>query len=321
MALKRKKALTPEELREKLNTEKAPFWHNGEPYFSVIQTPQGLELFSLQEIFGKEVIALFLLDVADYTTERVMDVLDLWKARYKGLGWKPILVFQQKYLFLKNPKFFDRYKNHSAFLSTPIYLDIFGETHEWANSAQQPCLLLLTQGKIFYKDSLNGPFAQKILAAETRLQEALRIEDAGLPLPILSLDPQPLLLDTQTIRIDQVTLNGNWIEGKGSLLTEDSQSTLTFPFEGNSLRLAIDLHPQSRENARIQITLNEQPVKESNFGPALRNDEKGNSILEVNEKSGIYDLFVSPEKLRGIFKLHFCSPHPIIFYELRVGSV
>ena len=232
-------------------------------------------------------------------------------------------MFQQKYIFLKNPKFFDRYKSRASWLSTAIYLDAFGESHEWANSLDHPSLILLTHGKIFLKENLWKNFSEKVLSAEGQLQEALRIDDPGLPLPLLQKSSSRNLVDSQMIRANEVTLSGNWTEGKGTLMTEDSTSTLTTSFEGNTLRALIDLHPESRDSVKVQVTFNDSPIPENNFGPQLRNDDKGNTILEVGKSLGIYDIFVSPEKVRGVFKFYFLSVarNPILFYELRAGSV
>jgi len=319
MAKKKERPLTKEELQLKIKTERTPHWFHSEPQFSLIRTANGSEFFTLTESAETQTLAVFLLDVGDYATERVLEIIDLWKERYKALGWKPVLVFQQKYLFIKNPKFFERYRNFAHFSSTAIYVDPFGEIHEWAKSTLKPSVLLMNQGKIFYKEELLPNLGDQLLKLEGQLQEALRFDDPGLPLSLLENYNIHSPIDHQSILAKDLSVTGQWLEGRGSVMTEDLQATATLPFKGKSFRLILDLHPQARENAKLVVTFNDQPLSTLFIGKNVKLDEKGNTFIDVNRTTGAFDIIESEQEREGSIKIFFSNvlENPIIFYEIR----
>ena len=118
MALKKRvKALTPEELKEKNKKEYTPFWLHSEVLF-------GANLYPVSDSFTKQITLIFLLDIADFTTERLVERIHSWNQKYAKLPWQGVFVMQQKYAFLKETKFFDRFKNQV------IFLDPFNELFE-----------------------------------------------------------------------------------------------------------------------------------------------------------------------------------------------
>ena len=136
MALKKKeRVLTRAEFIAKQKRDYAPFWINSTVLF-------GANLFPVEESFTKQITILFLLDVANYSTERAACMLQNWNEKYAKLHWESVFVFQQKYAFLKNTKFFERYKNQK------VFLDTFGELFERFGSQTEPVAVILKNGEL-----------------------------------------------------------------------------------------------------------------------------------------------------------------------------
>lgn len=316
---KKEKTLTLAEIKEKIKKDSASNWLHSEPLFGIGSFPEGPKLITASESAEQEVLLVFLLDAADYVTDRILDALTLWKERYKKLNWKAVLVFQQKYQFLKNAKFYDRYKAFPVFQTTPVYLDPFGELFEKYGSQKEPVALFLNRGEMAYSTPIMNDFQSKLLEIEAQLHRNLRQQDDGLPLPLLYRYDITAPVDTRQIKASEMTQTGNWIDGRTSLITDDPHATLSFGFEGKSLRLIATLHPQARENAKIFITLDGQPIPHSLHGPMIHENDKGQTVLEINRNTGIYEILNSTQPMRGILKFHFhmVIETPVIFYELR----
>ena len=154
MAIKKKvRTLSPAEYRENQKKEYASCWINSEVIF-------GANLFPVQESFTQKITILFLVDAADYTAERIMEVMQLWNQKYLNLKWDDVLVFQQKYAFIKNQKFIDRYKHQK------IFLDTFGELFERFGSKTEPVAVLLKNGEFVSSMPLLPKFTDQIFQLE-----------------------------------------------------------------------------------------------------------------------------------------------------------
>lgn len=318
---KKEKPLSIDELREKVRKESSANWTHNEPLFGIANTPEGSRLISTSEITDEQVLVVFLLDAGDYVTDRIFEVLGIWKERYKRLNYKPVLVFQQNYMFLKNKKFFERFKNVPLLASLPIYLDPFGELFEKYGSTQEPTVFFLNRGNLTYSTSLKPDFGTKLLEVEAQLQKNLRVEDPGLSLPLLYQYEISAPVDVRAVKPSELTRDGQWIDGRTSLVTDDPHATLTFGFEGKNLRFISTLHAQARENAKIQITFDGGPVPRALLGSGVHANEKGQTILEITRNTGIFEVIQSDAPVRGIVRFHFFSviETPVIFYELRVA--
>ena len=323
MALRKKeRPLTPDELKEKLRKDTVERWLHSEPLFGLAPSPTGLQFFPLSVHAEKEIIILFLLDAGDFSTDRVLDVLDLWRTRYKKLPWKAVVAFQQKYIFLKNPQFFSRFRSHPCFSTLPMYSDPFGELFEKYGSSKEPVVAVFNQGNLVSSMPLNENFAQKALDLEVQLQQTLRQEDLGLPLPLLYPYTITVPVDLKSILPEEMTRSGYWVDSKTSLVTDDPNSTLSCTFEGKALRMITTLHPSARENCRIHVTLDGGPIRSQVKGEDIGAEEKGMSTMEIDRNSGIFEIIKSTDTVRGIIKFHFTSviENPVIFYEMRIGT-
>jgi hypothetical protein len=322
MAKRKERPPTLDELKIKLKDETAARWLHSHPHFALLGAAHGNAFLPISPEAEKETLVIFLADVGDYLTERNFEILDLWRARYKKLNWLPIMVFQQKYVFLKNVKFLDQFKHFHTFTTLPIYLDPFGELFEKYGSTKEPVVLIFKAGELKMSVSLKDNYEQKILEVETALQACLRQEDPGLPLPVLHTYKIEGMVDTFSDTANRATRSGEWMESSASVATNDPQALLMYPFEGNSLRLVASLHPNAHENCRVTVTLDQHPIPHAALGDHVKPDDKGNTVVEINRFSGNYEIVKSDSVLRGI--LRFTSSqffeNAVIFYEFRSGK-
>ena len=320
MALKKKeRPLSPEELKQKLRKETSSRWLHGEPEFAFTMTPQGQVMLPLTEGMEKKLTLLFLLDAGDFLTSRVFEAIQIWRDRYKQLPWQTIVAVQQKYLFLKDPKFFDVFKTIKGFSTVPIYIDPFGELFEKYGSTKEPVLAMLNKTQLVYSTPLLPNFDQKLLESESTLQTQLRNQDPGLPLPLLYQYQIEAQVDKKVIKGNDFVLEGNWMDAGGAWMTNDPKAALTILFEGNHLRCISTLHPQARNPCRLPFTLNGAALNQNIAGESVRYDENGHSLIEVSSSQGIFDLIEAKEKQKGLVKIQMthAEQNPIIFYEAR----
>ncbi len=321
MAKKKERVLTPEEVKARIKKEKSDFWIHSEPQFSLMPTQHGLKFFPLNDAVEKQITILFLLDVGEFCTERAFDLIEHWKKRYAHLNWKAIVAFQQKYTFINHSKFFERFKSFNCFSTLPVHIDTFGELFDWVNADNKPTIALINQGNVIFKEALTPDFGKQVINTEAHLQEALRIEDPGLPLPVLYQYQVKGPIDKQTFLPKDLTLKGQWLEGKGSMMTDDIRASVSFPFKGRNLRFISSLHPQAREYTKVIVKFNQENLNEKIMGKSLRFDEKKNTLFEVNTSIGIYDVLKSEEEMQGTVELFFINAFesPIIVHEVKIA--
>jgi len=310
MALKkRERVLTPVEFKAKQKRDYEQFWINSEAIF-------GANLYPIVESFSKQVTVLFLLDVADFTTERTAELLNQWHHKYAHLKWDGILVFQQKYAFLKTHKFFDKFKNQK------IFLDPFGELFERFGSEKEPVAVILKDGELISSIPLLPNYIETTLQLEHQLQLALRIGDLGLPLPLIEKwTKKNVALDQKTVLPDGVSTFGEWNGNKNFLTTEKNGSVIAFPFKGKSLRLVAMAHPNARDSIKVSITFNEKSIPIALQNSLIQQEDLGITLFEINKTSGIYDLIHSEAELTGIIKLTFLNAfdNGAVFYGFKTA--
>lgn len=310
MALKKKeRALTPEEFKAKQKRDYDPFWINTEAIF-------GANLYPIAEVFSKQVTVLLLLDVADFTSERIAELLIQWNHKYSNLKWDGILVFQQKYAFLKNHKFFEKFKNQK------ILLDPFGELFERFGSDKEPVAVILKDGELVSSIPILPNFTEMVVQLELQLQKALRIGDQGLPLPMVEKPVKKNLpMEQKIISPEGVSTFGEWNGNKNLLTTEKNGSIIAFPFRGKFLRLIAMAHPNSRDAIKVSIAFNEKSLPIALQNSLIHQEELGVTTFEINKSSGIYDLIQSETELAGVVKLTFLNAfdNGAVFYGFRTA--
>ncbi len=320
--MKRKeKVLTLEEIKEKLVQNQTPNWIHSAPLFGYVPGPEGIKILPLTSLVEKGIVVLFLVDVADYTFELVMDSIERLKSIYAGLPWIPTIAIEHKYIFLRNPKFFDRYRHSKVFASIPIYYDHQGEWFERYKAEKEPKIVILHQGNEILNIPLSSDMAAQMMKAELQFQEALRIDDQGLPLLDVALSSYKRPQDKRILPARELILDGNWVQASDSVMSEDSNASLSFHFEGSHLRLVAVTHPNARENARFTVSFNDEPLPSAHYGPGTRLGDKGNAISEINRVSGITEIVRSSLELKGTIKLKFLNAveNPVIIYGFRTA--
>ncbi len=321
LSMKRKeKPLTIEEIKAKLTQQNLSNWIHSEPKLSLLPTPEGIKILPLSSSAENELLLLFLVDLTHYSSELVLESIDRLHQEYKALPWKPILVIEPKYLFLKDTRFFDRFRSFKTFASTSMFLDTKGEWFEHFN-AGDGLILLLHRGVEILRVPLVPGVSGPISKVERALQDGLRLEDPGLPL--FRVQPQnfsksPDLRITSPL---ELSTTGAWITSPGSIMSEDSNAQLGFYFEGSNLRLVGTSHPNSREATRFVITLNQEPIPTAHYGSSTKLGEKGTSISEVSKSQGVYELISSTTPLRGDIRIRFLNAveNPVIIYGFRAA--
>ena len=306
---KREKEVTPEQMREKYRKEYSQFWMNSEVMF-------GANLFPVSPGFANEITVVFLLDAGDFTTERVCETMQAWNIKYAKLPWTPVIAFQQKYAFMKNAKFTDRYRNHR------VFLDVFGDLFERFGSGSEPVAVLLRKGELIGSYPLLPEIGSTLSQLEGELQKCLRIDDPGLPLPV----PEKWVkkggpVNQNTIPAGSVTTFGEWTASETMLFTENNNTSISIPFKGKHLRMVAMAHPNALESVKASITYNEKSLYNGIQGPLVHDDNVGASIFEINKVIGTYDLIQSEHELTGIVKITFTNVFDVgvIFYGFRIA--
>ena len=186
----------------------------------------------------------------------------------------------------------------------------------------QPTVVFFNRGHDINRISLGQNFEAALTECERILQTVLRMGDRGLPLPIVAPYIASGPVDTTRTVIANIQREGNWGAAEGAIFTEDPKAVLIAHFEGKSLRMIATLHPQARDACKLHVTLNDKPIPQNICGIHLKHDDKGNSVVEVNRNSGVYELIHTPTSMKGVIKIHFISviENPAIFYELRAAN-
>ncbi|MBU6154509.1 MAG: hypothetical protein KGP28_09435 [Bdellovibrionales bacterium] len=319
--MKRKeKPLTIEEIKTKLTLENAGNWIHSEPHFSLISTPEGIRILPLSSKAETEILLLFFVDLTRYSSETVLEAIDRLHQEYKGLPWRPVLIIEPKYLFLRDSLFFDRFRSFKSFASTAILLDTKGEWFEHFN-ASEGRILLLHRGMEILQTPILPEVSNQLSKIEHALQDGLRLEDPGLPLYRVRPQNFTHVPDLQVITPRELTTTGTWATTPTSIVSEDSNAQVSFYFEGTRLRFVANSHPNSREHTRFILTLNQEPLASSHYGSNTKLGEKGSSVSEIGKSHGIYELISSTTPLRGEIRINFLNAveNPVIVYGFRTA--
>ena len=318
--MKRKeKILTPEEIRAKLIQLGQPNWIHSEPLAGLLPTSEGLKILPLSPMAETGTLLVLLVDAAGFQFDLGLEIIARLQERYRGLPWKPVLAVEQKYLFLKDAHFFDRFRGSKAFASTPILMDPLGEWFEHLHAKSAPGIALIHRGNPVLELPLLPDPGIALSETERRLQDVFRAEDPGLPLLPPVFPPLQFPIGRRVLDIADLNLGGNWIQGAGSVMTEDSTANFGFAFEGSKLRLIAMSHPNSREPTRFVMTLNDEPLPSAHYGTAVRMGEKGSSVSEITKHGGILELIDAETELRGVVKIRILNAveNPCIVYGAR----
>lgn len=316
---RREKPLSPEQIRDRCLKDYSESWRHSEPHFGFL--PDG-SLLPLSKTFSEEICIVFLLDAGDYTTERIFEFLQHLKTQYPRLPWTPILVLSYRYEFLKNQRFYDRYKPFPLFSTTSMFLDQKLHLDKLHKINAEPTVVFFNKGHDVTKIALSASLSNDLCKMEETLQNALRMNDPGLPLPKISPLAWSAPLDMFRYRLQDTVQEGSWFPIDGGVVTDDAKAIVSFQTHSKTLRLISVLHPQARDACKIQVTLDDKAVPANLCGPHLKPDDKGHTSVEINRFQGTYELLQASAPVKGMIKLHFVSviENPIIFYELRASA-
>ncbi|NDG84567.1 MAG: hypothetical protein EBX52_05950 [Proteobacteria bacterium] len=320
--MKRKeKTLTLDEIKERMIQAGTTSWLHSAPLFGMLHAPDGSRLIPLSNQTEGKIQILFLLDAADYHFDQALDTIERLRHDYRGLPWQPLIALEQKYLFLRNIRFFDRFRHSKSFATVPVFLDAQGEWFERYQAKNGSKVVLLHQTNEVLNLPLLPDFGSQIQAMEKQLHEVLRLEDPGLPLLETTVTELKKPLDRRTIPARELVLSGNWIQANDSVVSEDSTAGFSFNFEGSHLRIVAITHPNARETARFTIQFNDEPLPSAHYGVNTRLGDKGSALSEINRTTGLYELISSNLLLKGKVTIRFMNAveNPVILYGLRTA--
>lgn len=319
MPKRKEKPLTLEEIKAKMVQQSEASWLHSTPLIGLAASSDGPVWLPLDPSASEGTLLLFLLDFGDYLSDAILDQISDLMDQYSRLPWRPVIAYQPKTLFLKQAKFFERYRNQSHFHLIPVYTDQTGDWFDTLNTNGAPTLAILHQGVVVFKESFSTDPMRTLFLAEEQLQKILRVEDPGLPLFGVTTRKTKKTLEKGVIPIESLDLGGNWIRGNQTVMTEDSSASVSFQFEGDHLRLLANLHPQARDPSRFSIFFNDEPLAGAHYGPHTYQGDRGNPTVELNRTQGVYEIIDAETTLRGKITLKFLNAveNPVILYSLR----
>ncbi len=319
MAKRKEKPLTLEEIKAKMIQQSEESWTHSTPLIGLAASNDGPVWLPLDPSAAEGTLLLVMLEFGDYLSDAILGLISDMMDEYSKLPWRPVIAYQPTTLFLKQQKFFDRYRNQSNFHLIPVFSDQAGDWFDTLKTNGAPTLAILHQGIVVFKEPFGQDPIRTLLQAEEQLHQILRVEDPGLPLFRVTPRATKKTLEKGSIPIDSFTLGGNWIRGANTVMTEDSSATLSFQFEGEHLRLLANLHPQARDPSRFSIYFNDEPLASAHFGPNTYQGDRGNPTVELNRTQGVYEIIDAETPLRGkiTFKFLNAVENPVILYSLR----
>ena len=319
MAKRKEKPLTLEEIKARMSKQSEEFWIHSPPLIGLAASNEGPVWLPLDPSAAEGTLLLLMLDFGDYLSDAILALVSEMMDQYSKLPWRPVIAYQPKTLFLKQARFFDRYKNQSHFPLIPVYADQTGDWFDTLKSNGAPTLAILHQSVVVFKEPFGKNPMLTLFQAEEQLQRILRVEDPGLPLFKATPRETKKVLEKGTIPIESLTLGGNWVQGGNTIMTEDSSATLSFQFEGEHLRLLANIHPQARDPSRFSVHFNDEPLASAHYGPNTYQGDRGNPTVELNRTQGVYEIIDAETPLRGkiTFKFLNAVENPVILYSLR----
>lgn len=320
--MKRKvKILTLEEIKEKMIAQSAENWPHSEPHFGLLPTPEGIKVLPLSPQAESGLLVLFLVDLVDFSFGLVLDSVEHLRSSLKQLPWDAVMITEEKYAFSRSPQFLDRFRMTRSFSTIPFLYDQKGDYFEHFQANKGSRIVVLHRGNEVLNLPMTPDFAIQLARVEQQLHDALRIDDPGLPLPGIAQIHFPRPIDRRTIPADELTLQGNWIQAAHAVASEDSQGAVSFPIQGNQVRLIATNQGNSREPTRFSITFNDEPLSSAHFGAATRQAEKGIAVGEITKGSGIFEIIHSNVEMKGTIKIRFLNAveNPVIIYGVRVA--
>ncbi len=320
--MKRKeKVLTIEEIKERMIQTSQPNWLHAPPWFGILGTPAGTKILPLHDLAEQNIVLLFLLDAADYLLDPVLDAIERISNEYRGLPVRSIIAIEQKYLFLRGTRYFERFRNSKIFGELPVHLDAKGDWFSHFDAKEEPRIVILRQSEELLNLPLLPDPVKVFGEAEAMLHRTLRVEDPGLPLAEAGIIEVTKSIDRKSIPARELLLAGKWIPAGDSMATEDSAAGMSFDFEGSHLRIIAVTHPDARDNARFTIHFNDEPLPQPHYGANTRLGDKGSAIAEINRGSGICEVVGSSLVLKGKITIRFLNAveNPVILYGVRTA--
>ncbi len=321
----KEKDLTHEEAIELARKELTPRWIGLPPQFAAIRS-DGMKsrIFPLDPDFSKKSWLLHFIDVTRMESQGAIAALKELQRRYEPHGLSPLLVLTPRYGYQtqrQNMETFLRFHQ----LNLPSVIDLDGMITEAFETNSTPRIILLKQGQVAF----NRSTLRELTVAEQEIQNFLRSSDPGLALLRLMKPSVDWVTDQGEVNFFQDRSNpkikkeGRWQENPGErcLITDDSNASLSFKFQGTSLALLSRVTSALKEPGRISIEIDSAAIFEPNADEDLAFDEEGRSLIRVLDPR-LYRVArgLGPGLHRLTLRFPSANQIPVSVYGARFGT-
>jgi hypothetical protein len=342
----KQKELSLEEALKEAKKELTPYWIGSPPLLAPLEANGKITLHPLtDEFLTKERLILILNPVA-FSSREALIYFNEWFRRYSEHSIDFLLILQSVYRFINQRDAFIKMLSQTQ-NSIPFAIDHDGALTQAFQAQSTPKLLFFKNGKVKIAES--GP--QWHQGIESELQQNLRIEDPGLPLlppyrrfekPIED-KPSFLLRKSSTtlfekvsaeevkhlsnhpeepIALQKIYYTGEWEFEEERIQTTDPKAALLFDTPHSHVGMISSTLTRSIQVSKIAINLNSNTIPEVFCDKDVRFDDKGRSVIIVNDDFFFRALCNLPSGKRNRILLTFPSAKqvPLALYGLQFGS-
>ncbi|OFZ55820.1 MAG: hypothetical protein A2428_07385 [Bdellovibrionales bacterium RIFOXYC1_FULL_54_43] len=293
----REKQLTAEEAIALAKKELRPLWFGSEPLLAAINHQGGITAHPLDPAFSSRGWVILFIDPTSFAGESTITYAREWHRRYDALNLGFLLVLRFPY-----PDVYSRTSIEDKFIALhriefPVALDGDGLLSASFGASETPKMVLTYQQKNHFEKSGLQWFPE----GESRVQEFLRANDPGLPLPpVFSPQLKPgndnsklelgsthfkalrrieTLPETSPSGVPLFT--GKWDQTAASISTADPEAKIAIHCPSSKLSLIARSMLKTVEPASISIQVDGMPAFEEFFGADLQQDDDGRTVARV----------------------------------------
>lgn len=319
MVKRKERQLSREDLIAKHLKERAQYWLKSTPQFVPTKTAEGVQLFLFDQKLEEHCFILFLGECTDPLWFDSVQLFQTLLARYPALPWTPGCILPLRYHFLREEKFYARLDVGDTLDQLLLVLDPITEFAQLLNCVDHPTIVFYSGPRQLkswdlHKNKLNE-ISQDL---EFLLQAELRKKDKGLPMPLVYKADRKLSQSLKRFPIQQ-GLSGSWGPQLGGTTPTGAACKMRIDIETTKAYAILDI-PTDHSNTRIVVKWSGNPILESLAGANIK-FSMGQSVVEVDKSTGIYELLQSTDGLvNGFLELEFPDPKEsnVLYYGIEI---
>lgn len=340
----KEKKITPEEAIELAKKELTPFWLGSPPLLAAVRSGDAVNVYPLSQAYSQGSWLIFFLDPLTFQGETIFRYASEYFNRYHQHDLNFLFIFESNFQVLGTAvfeKWLNRFKTKviaaidpNGLLAAAFRVEAYSE------------MILINAGKFVLKSTL-GDFK----AAETEIQNYLRVRDPGLPLlPVydsseiaghtkkinfgFSHFSDPAFVQhsnehkigqfrwpAETPKVFDVQLQGSWVQDQNRIVTSDSSAAIRVSRSYSKLGLIAEPMSAFLDLVKIQVEVDGAPPFESFSGKDLIKSDDGQSFIKV-EGARLYHVLSNTPENRKVITLSFptASRVPVALYGLRFSD-